>query len=830
MKALLLFISTRFLKLVKCFAHADQNSEKRFFGLGQFVVLLTLAPFILNLSLYSVGNQKKVASHYEYNPNRFALLPTPQPLLPPPSFSDYTTKPPVLKSLSKKENNLLQFCHQWSVRHQTCIDLKKKQRQNNKAYLNAFNQYMKGYKKFLLDNKKYKATQTKYKADIDATYQAFQYNSAKPTPLPAISIKQYTSRSYIGLLEDTAGNRGWQQITNPLWWLGALLMIPTLVLSIRKQRWALLAFGLSVPAFNYLLSIPNMLLDFDTFSDWQISSAIAAQIAFCWFAISGHIRSKSFVYFILLMIFCTFLPSLSSHDEAFSAVKAQLPILVFIVVAAMGRLIVKGARENTYLLKSLGWSRNLRTLLHSFILWLPMAILATPFLYLSEVAIPRQIIDQLYQQNILKFDHSHDILDNALQSTASKTDDLIYAWYLKTQGIKKDIYDKKTALNKINLAQISQIKFDEIVPKSLVFEKQKSDTPIVGFIIDLSVTASQQSTNNAYELFRQSMKDSMAEMMTKTEPQLKDGINKNVLNAFNYIDHQYEQGKKAILKANKDTQTSLWWSINYLNAAHQLTLLLLAFICIKSFLYVFARVSFNRNTGAFVTLGNTRESIVRTVKSNIKPTGKAYLIDGHTNETFYISRRFQCRGKAPKFNVPQPFHAPIARLLHGAYTMNKVVMQIGDDPVSCTASKGIEFYEWSLADGETVILDFHHFVGMSDNVKISTLISPRMTSLLLGKIIYSQATGPGKLIVMAKGRAEMISNVTSTGSLPPERLIAMHKNTHLHIDSELDLINIYLSTAYVRPAGGGNMLVDVDSQRGAKSGLASFIKHFILPI
>jgi uncharacterized protein (AIM24 family) len=829
MKALLFLISTRFLKLVKHFSHGDRASERKFFGFGQFVLLLTLAPFIFNLTLYSFGNIDKVASHYEYNPNRFSALPALANKLPPPAFSDYTTQLPVLKSLPKKELKALTFCNRWKIGTKRCKALRKKQQGYAVAFANAMKQYMAGYRKYLADNKKYQVVQAKYKKDIEAKYHAFQPDTAKPSPLPPITIKQHANRSYIGLLTDGAEKGSWQQISFPIWLLGALLIFPTIALCIRRQQWGLLAFGLAIPAFNYLLTIPIVFFDWDTLINWKMSSTLVPQIAFFWFALRGQIRSKSFVYFLFFMFACTFLPTLTSDSESFSSIKAQLPILVFIIVAAIARLIAKGARENAYLLKNLGWLKGLKTGLHALLLWLPMAALAIPFLYLTEVIIPKAWINHLHNKQVLVFDHTHDILDNALQSTALKTDDVIYAWHMKTQTIKKDIFDKKTKLTSTDLEQSFKEKFDEVVPKDLEFEDSDSGVPFVGFIVDLSVDASQKSTNKAFSIFRNSIKASLTDTVADNERNLKDTVEGNVAKAFKLIDKKHAQGRAAILTANQTTQTSLWWSINTMRALHQLTLLFFAFICIKSFMYVFARVSFNRNTGTFVSLGETKKAIADDIPSPIKPTGREYLINGDINENYYISRRFQCRGKAPKFTIPQPLYAPIARLFNGAYTMNKIVMHSGDDQISCSATKGMEFFEWSLAEGETVILDFHYFVGMSESIKVSTLISPRMSSLLLGKMIFSQATGPGKLILMAKGRAEIINGQEATGSLPPERLIAMNKNTRLHIDSELDPINIYLSTAYIRPAGGGKVIVDVDSQRGSKAGLASFIKHFILP-
>jgi len=60
-----------FLKLVRHFSHGDEASERKFFGLGQFVLLLTLTPFIFNLSLYSFSEPQSIATYYEHDPDRF---------------------------------------------------------------------------------------------------------------------------------------------------------------------------------------------------------------------------------------------------------------------------------------------------------------------------------------------------------------------------------------------------------------------------------------------------------------------------------------------------------------------------------------------------------------------------------------------------------------------------------------------------------------------------------------------------------------------------------------------------------------------------------------
>ena len=175
--------------------------------------------------------------------------------------------------------------------------------------------------------------------------------------------------------------------------------------------------------------------------------------------------------------------------------------------------------------------------------------------------------------------------------------------------------------------------------------------------------------------------------------------------------------------------------------------------------------------------------------------------------------------------------------------MNKIEMTRGCGTVSCTAARGAQFVEWDLGPREVVVFDFHNFVGMTQDVQISTLISPRLSTLLLGKFIFSTATGPGILVLMTDGRAEITGSVgageskgragESKGliaeSLPPERLVAMHIDTRLNVESELRVLDVYLSDAYVRPAAGAPVIVDVDSQRGGSSGLARFFLHFLWP-
>ncbi|MGH1441310.1 MAG: hypothetical protein ACRBBR_14435 [Cellvibrionaceae bacterium] len=912
-------VNKKLVKTKRYFAHSDAEKERKNVGLGQFVLLLTLTPFIFSLSLYDLGDSDNIASKYLIDPDRFDSLSYEELV----SGGNKVPKKPFVRVSSKQRESLKKYFR--TTPEALCLKLIKSKPKKHSRMHNACRHYKKQLDTYNKQIKQYRAAQNqKSKEQNYLKKQADSFLSRahlKPTPpkteiieiskspfstfLNQFAIEEgspllisstegqhskkedsnkqtsptpegidgtgadiqtdTTTNGVVNNLIDRALNAtSFQILTYPAWLLGFLLIFPVIAIAIKRRAWGLVIFGLSVPAYNYALHFISLFYNpfFYGYGDLgllQLSSPLFAQIALVWFLIRGHIISRAFITFMALLICLTLIPSLLGNlslidpsyinHEGYSMLKAQLPLVIFFIAAGMGRLIVKGAKENAVLLKKLGWWPNIKSAAHALILWLPMAILCLPFFYFTEWLLPKHITNQLHENKVLQFDYSHPagVLDNALQSTAHITDDINFAWHLAVEERKAYFYSGNKEVQGWDFEYAVNKHYSEIVPSSLVFKNNKSDVALVGWLIDLSTEKTQESINRSYQTIRNDIRRNITELAREKEKLIKSKAEDGKDKAINELEAIKREGKKIILANNTSAQSTLWWTINYIQAAHQLALLLFAFICVKSYFYVFARVSFNQNTGTVITLGDTLEQTTSNISetsnqgqsdfnitaSNIKACGLDYLISSDKEETYYITRRYQCRGKAPKLCLPQKFRAPFARLFNKAYTMNEVAMKQGDADVSCSATKGIEFFEWNLEEDEKVIFDFHHFVGMTKELQLSTLISPRISSLLLDRMIYSQATGPGKLILMTKGRAEIgdacVNNSTKkVGSFPSERMIAMQLDSKLHVDSELDILNIYFSSAYISPISG-KMIIDVDSQRGAKTGLASFIRHFVFP-
>ncbi len=654
------------LKLSQLFGGVLHARRAGFSGLGQFVVLLALAPFIFDLSLYSFVSQKEVPSLYEYDADRFPSLPAYPALGEPPRA------PAKPRGLTKVQERTLKNCQVLAYTpflfnrgqiERICSQLKKKKaiyQKQKKAYPAARKAYLK-------KRDAYEA-RVKQQREAKAAYSNLRLELSTKPPVPSPLLpKETSSRSFTALLGSSLALDVWKTIGTAFWWLGALLVGPALWLSVRWRCWGLLLFGLAVPTVNYGLSFLALIPGFSGLLALQIHSVVAAQLAFGWFALKGHISSRSFPLFALLLSIAASWAALSIGG-GLSVFKAQLPILIFVVVALMARLVVVGFLENRYLFAGKGWLVNLRQGGHAFLLWLPLAALAFPLLFLTEVTLPKAVTNHLHQQKVLQFGYGHDLLDNALQSTAARTDDAIYAWHLSMEEVKRDIHTRSTRLQQEDLTRRVANVFDQVMPAQLEFDPYQSDKVIIGPAVELAVHASQDSTNGAFQRMRARMKASLLRVTASYEGDFKQAVEKQTAVALKVVDDLYQEGRNGLLEANRQAQVALWWTLNYARAAHLLSILVFVFACLKSYFYVFSRVSFHRRTGTFVTLGKTEPEVEETA-SRITPTGLQYVIDGDTADTFYVSRRFQCRGKAPRFTIPQPSKAALARLIHGAYSM-----------------------------------------------------------------------------------------------------------------------------------------------------------------
>lgn len=287
------------------------------------------------------------------------------------------------------------------------------------------------------------------------------------------------------------------------------------------------------------------------------------------------------------------------------------------------------------------------------------------------------------------------------------------------------------------------------------------------------------------------------------------------------IDHQVE----AVNEATKEAIVAFQFAVK---AFDWFSAMVLYFVVVNSFLYVFSRVAFSRDTDLFVTLD--RDNAYRG-SERIQSCGTEYVVPPGNTEAYYVSRKFEPTGRAPKLVIPHWTTAVYGRLRANCFFMNEVDVRPSEsEPVNFRSVAGAEFLEWTLDVDDEVVINYNNLVALTEHVKLSTLISVRLTSVLMGRFFFHVAKGPGKVILLSKGQPIVADGKSAVRSLSIDRLLSWHKNTKFSVKSELNLVDIYFSSLYLERHDAHSVIIDTDDSRYEKKvGLLRFVKRFLLP-
>ncbi len=283
--------------------------------------------------------------------------------------------------------------------------------------------------------------------------------------------------------------------------------------------------------------------------------------------------------------------------------------------------------------------------------------------------------------------------------------------------------------------------------------------------------------------------------------------------------------KGAVSEVNETTITTIRITFTILFFYWLLGTLSFAYLVMQTFLYVFARVTISEKNNVFATL-NT--SIKELPQGSIKACGDTYTIPADNNEVYYVSRDFEPSGMPPNFVIPYPTTSILPRIKSQVYFMNRIKIK-NKNPVEFRAVGSCEFVEWTLAQGEEVVFNYQNLVAFTNTVKLKSLVNLRVTTLILGKIFHKVAVGPGKIILMTKGRPVISGEASANTSLAQNRILAWNGGARFDIDSELNLVDIYLSGFYLKKTGDDLIVVDADAKAKASSGLIQYVKGLIWP-
>ncbi|WOJ97329.1 hypothetical protein R0137_01870 [Congregibacter brevis] len=268
----------------------------------------------------------------------------------------------------------------------------------------------------------------------------------------------------------------------------------------------------------------------------------------------------------------------------------------------------------------------------------------------------------------------------------------------------------------------------------------------------------------------------------------------------------------------------------------QLLWLLLVVAFIKSVLYVASRVIFDQSTDIDIDLlerGGTPVQGTVTFLDEIN-------VPADYPHNMYYKANYQPLGPAPRFSIPQWSASLLARLRHGAWNMSFVEMPMRDsNRLSFNAIQAEHLVDWEMKEGEEIVFNYGNFVAMNEHVELRTVVSLRIATLLLGRMVFHTARcsgGPGRLILRTRGTPARASQVEQ--SIPVARLVAFNRYARFAVDSHLTKADVFLNGFNLRRKNSGDeahpqgyLIVEADARDGGiLVGTLRFAKNFLLPL
>lgn len=274
----------------------------------------------------------------------------------------------------------------------------------------------------------------------------------------------------------------------------------------------------------------------------------------------------------------------------------------------------------------------------------------------------------------------------------------------------------------------------------------------------------------------------------------------------------------------------IWRNISLLASLYS------AIVLLKTYLIVFSRVIFSPKTG----LGAAAQFLPHPAPetpSAISRHGSLYRIPKTAKEAHFVSRwGVTLEGPPPARRRPMGFRFPVARILSGTWAMNRIDGNRDGEEDEFDADLKVdepaELVAWTLAPGERVIFHFSDFIGMSEGVHVRRVSSLSITTLVLGRMIYHAAEGPGTLILRTTAAARLSTSGEGARPAPMPKLVAWGAETRFGVLAALTTVDTFLSGHNLKVNEADRVVWDTSTKRGngPGTGIIRFVTSFLLPI
>lgn len=578
----------------------------------------------------------------------------------------------------------------------------------------------------------------------------------------------------------------------------------------------------------------------------------------------GHLLSLSFQGYVALLLFDLLFFRLSGlwREEPLSLLGAVFAgyqpnltnILLFVAIAVMIRMLWLMVRDNRPFYKSLPKGAFRAALGKSLALWFPMFLIfavagmswwAVANLWLK----PRVLAEVEARTETVSSELFNWFIEYGEPMSPQTRQEYFDDWDVEIPSATDPLEAALIALN-IRQIRFSELKYEKAIrdaaaagrtiedfPQNLKVAMEsgfpESDLPLLDppgwcFFLDPVCNTERSLKNAANDMMRNTRSDLIgAAHSAATQPAegAVDSINARESAALIRLEAAANNSVSTSIKAISGAFRT-WRNIALLSGLYS------AIILLKTLIIVFSRVIFAPRETAAQFLPEPPTDPV-----GLHRHGQVFSIPRDHSEAFYVSRwGVTLEGPPPARRRPLGFRFPVARILAFRWSMNRIEgnrdLDADEFDAELKVDEPAEIVTWTLKGGERVVFRFPDFIGMSVGIRVRRITSLGITTLVLGRMIFYAAEGPGTLILRTNAAARVSPEETAERPAPMPKLVAWGSGSRFAIHAALTRIDTFFSGYNLRVSKGDGVVWDSSTKRGdgPGSGIVRFVSSFLLPI
>lgn len=515
-----------------------------------------------------------------------------------------------------------------------------------------------------------------------------------------------------------------------------------------------------------------------------------------------------------------------------------LPAATFLIVLAGLRLTALAIGQNWRTIAELKISNAFRIAFLTLVYWAPIAALALWGIYVSSF-VSAKGRDAVYAIQVSDRDGKdvRPLLQKSGQGLEADIDHAIDAEFAGRESelkSKLDALSEEAAKTGVSTKVAGRRLAEETIPAGLACDPrvaaQSCVTPATyaGYSCGAfdfkcrGVRGGKRVANSAYASGRADLLSGLDKRLDAAEA--KVGSDKEL--AVTLVKAEIAT---TLAELKGRVKLAIWNAFFFTTIMGLVANLLLFVSALKSIVYIFSRFAFSAQTGLNLAIVQSPTSANADGGGSLATCSFDQSYAFSKPGTYFVRTAQDVSNKPGKIAWPQPSRAFLRRLFSHNLVMNEVVVRDNYTVEHrMTTIAGREFIQWDIPPSCKVYFHFRDFVAMSSTLKLATEVSMHAASLFLGRISFCSVTGPGTLILSSMGKPRL-SNPDSPISFRPSRLLGWESNARFKLESELSLVDMYLSDIHLRPVGDTQLVIDSDPALAHGRGAIRFVPAFLLP-